>query len=79
MNRNIFKIFSIILSYVFFISVIIISINAVVPEKDLTVLKPKEILVKKIERKNVKYVFGYKPDCKRSKDKGKSNFLQSNF
>ena len=49
MNRNIFKIFSIILSYVFFISVIIISINAVVPEKDLTVLKPKEILVKKID------------------------------
>ena len=49
MNKSRFKIFSIILSYVFFISVIIISINAVVPEKDLRVLEPKDILVKKID------------------------------
>ena len=48
MNKNRFKILSIILSYAFFISVIIISINAVVPEKDLRVLEPKEILVEKI-------------------------------
>ena len=32
-----------------FISVIIISINAVVPDKNLQVLKPKEILVKKVD------------------------------
>ena len=49
MNKNRFKLLSIILSYVFFIFVIIISINAVVPEKDLQVLEPKEILVKKID------------------------------
>ena len=49
MNKSRFKIFSIILSYVLFISVIIISINAVVPEKDLRVLEPKDILVKKID------------------------------
>ena len=36
------------LSYVFFVFVIIISINAVVPEKDLKVLEPKEILVEKV-------------------------------
>ena len=49
MNKNKFKLLSIILSYVFFIFVIIISINAVVPEKDLRVLEPKEILVKRID------------------------------
>ena len=49
MNKSRFKILSIILSYVFFISVIIISFNAVVPEKDLRILEPKEILVKKID------------------------------
>ena len=48
MNKNKFKLLSIILSYVFFIFVIIISINTVVPEKDLKVLEPKEILVEKI-------------------------------
>jgi len=49
MNKNKFKLLSIILSYVFFIFVIIISINAVVPEKNLQVLEPKEILVKKVD------------------------------
>ena len=49
MNKNQFKLLSIIVSYVFFIFVIIISINAVVPEKDLQVLEPKEILVKKVD------------------------------
>ena len=49
MNKNKFKLLSIILSYVFFIFVIIISINSVVPEKELQVLEPKEILVKKVE------------------------------
>ena len=49
MNKNNFKLLSIILSYVFFIFVIIISINAVVPEKDLQVLEPKEILVKRVD------------------------------
>ena len=49
MNKSRFKIFSIILSYVFFIFVIIISFNAVVPEEDLRVLEPKEILIKKID------------------------------
>ena len=49
MNKNRFKLLSIILSYVFFIFVIIISINAVVPEKDLQVLEPKEILVEKVD------------------------------
>ena len=49
MNKNRFKLLSIILSYLFFIFVIIISINAVVPEKDLQVLEPKEILVKKVD------------------------------
>ena len=49
MNKNRFKLFSIIASYFFFIFVIIISINAVVPEKDLQVLEPKEILVKKVD------------------------------
>ena len=49
MNKSRFKIFSIILSYVFFIFVIIISINTVVPEKNLEVLEPKEILVKKVD------------------------------
>ena len=49
MNKNRFKLLSIILSYVFFIFVIIISINAVVPDKDLQVLEPKEILVKKVD------------------------------
>ena len=48
MNENRFKLLSIILSYVFFAFVIIISINAVVPEKNLQVLEPKEILVKKV-------------------------------
>ena len=48
MIRKRFKLLSIILSYVFFIFVIIISINAVVPEKDLQVLEPKEILVEKV-------------------------------
>ena len=49
MNKNRFKLLSIILSYVFFAFVIVISINAVVPEKDLRVLEPKEILVKRID------------------------------
>ena len=49
MNKIRFKLLSILLSYVFFIFVIIISINAVVPEKDLRVLEPKEILVKKVD------------------------------
>ena len=49
MNKNRFKLFSIIVSYVFFIFVIIISINAVVPDKDIQVLEPKEILVKKVD------------------------------
>ena len=49
MNKNRFKLLSITLSYVFFIFVIIISINTVVPEKDLPVLEPKEILVKKVD------------------------------
>ena len=49
MNKIRFKLLSILLSYVFFIFVIIISINAVVPEKDLQVLEPKEILVKKVD------------------------------
>ena len=49
MNKNRFKLFSIILSYGFFVFVIIISINAVVPEKDLQILEPKEILVKKVD------------------------------
>ena len=49
MNKNKFKLFSIMLSYVFFVFVIIISINAVVPEKNLQVLEPKEILVKKVD------------------------------
>ena len=49
MNKSRVKISSIILSYIFFIFVIIISINAVVPEKDLLVLEPKEILVKKVD------------------------------
>ena len=49
MNKSRFKIFSIILSYVFVISVIIISINAGVPEKDLRLLEPKDIWVKKID------------------------------
>ena len=49
MNKNRFKLLSVILSYGFFIFVIVISINAVVPEKELQVLKPKEILVKKID------------------------------
>ena len=49
MNKNRFKILSVILSYIFFISVIIISINAVVPEKNLKLLEPKEVLVKKVD------------------------------
>tara|TARA_B100001248_G_scaffold257585_1_gene240385 strand:+ start:239 stop:760 length:522 start_codon:yes stop_codon:yes gene_type:complete len=49
MNKKRFKILSIILSYILFISVIIISINAVVPDKNLQVLEPKEILVKKVD------------------------------
>ena len=49
MNKNQFKLLSIIVSYVFFIFVIIISINAVVPDKDIQVLEPKEILVKKVD------------------------------
>ena len=49
MNKNRFKLLSIKLSYVFFIFVIIISINAVVPETNLQVLEPKEILVKKVD------------------------------
>ena len=49
MNKNRFKLLSIMLSYVFFIFVIIISINTVVPEKDLKVLEPNEILVKKVD------------------------------
>ena len=49
MNKNRFKILSVILSYIVFISVIIISINAVVPEKNLKLLEPKEVLVKKVD------------------------------
>tara|TARA_B100000886_G_scaffold289402_1_gene214531 strand:- start:109 stop:633 length:525 start_codon:yes stop_codon:yes gene_type:complete len=49
MNKNRFKLLSIILSYVLFISVIIISINSVVPDKELQVLETKEILVKKVD------------------------------
>ena len=49
MNKNRFKILSVTLSYIFFISVIIISINAVVPEKNLKLLEPKEVLVKKVD------------------------------
>ena len=49
MNNSGLKILSIILSYVFFIFVIMISFNAVVPEKDLRVLETKEILIKKID------------------------------
>ena len=49
MNKNRFKFLSIILSYVVFVFVIIVSINAVVPEKELQVLEPNEILVKKVD------------------------------
>ena len=49
MKKNRFKLLSIILSYVFFVFVIVISINAVIPEKDLQVLEPKEILIKKVD------------------------------
>ena len=49
MNKNRFKLLSIILSYVIFVFVIIVSINAVVPEKELQVLEPNEILVKKVD------------------------------
>ncbi len=49
MNKNRFKFLSLILSYSLFIFVIIISVNAVVPEKDLQVLESDEILVKKID------------------------------
>ena len=49
MKKNRFQFLSIILSYFVFVFVIIVSINAVVPEKDLQVLEPKEILVKKVD------------------------------
>ena len=49
MNKNRFKFLSIVLSYVVFVFVIIVSINAVVPEKELQVLEPNEILVKKVD------------------------------
>ena len=49
MNKDRFKLLSIILSYSFFVFIIITSINAVVPDKNLQVLEPTEILVKKID------------------------------
>ena len=49
MKKNRFQFLSIILSYFVFVFVIIVSINAVVPEKDLQVLEPKEILIKKVD------------------------------
>ena len=49
LKKNRFKLLSIILSYVFFVFVIVISINAVIPEKDLQVLEPQEILIKKVD------------------------------
>ena len=82
MNKNKFKLLSIILSYVFFIFVIIISINAVVPEKDLQVLEPKEILVKKINNnflrdKNSVYEIlekdNHEPDKRLESQEEKSN------
>ncbi len=51
MFKNKLKILSIILSYSFFIVIIIMSINAVVPEKNLIVLEQNDILVKKIDNK----------------------------
>ena len=82
MNKNKFKFLSIIISYVFFIFVIIISINAVVPEKDLRVLEPKEILVKRIDNdflrdKNSVYEIlekdNHEPEKKLESDEEKSN------
>ncbi len=49
MNKNTLKFLSLILTYVFFILIIVISINSVVPEKDLQVLKPEQNYVKKID------------------------------
>lgn len=43
------KIICLLLSYSFFICIIIISINAVVPDEELPILEPKDVLVKKIE------------------------------
>ncbi len=48
MKQNRLQLFSILLSYGFFIFVIVISVNAVVPEEDLPVLEQKEILIEKI-------------------------------
>lgn len=45
------KFIALFLSYSFFIIVIIISINAVVPEDDIPVLEQKEILIKKVDNK----------------------------
>ena len=82
MNKNKFKLLSIILSYVFFIFVIIISINAVVPDKNLKVLEPKEILVKKVDNnflrdKNSVYEIlekdNHEPEKKLESDEEKSN------
>ena len=49
MLKNKFKFLSLFISYSFFIGIIIISINAVVPDAELPVLEPKEILVEKID------------------------------
>ncbi len=82
MVKKRFKLLSIILSYVFFIFVIIISINAVVQDKNLKVLEPKEILVKKVDNnflrdKNSVYEILEKdnrePEKKLESDEEKSN------
>lgn len=49
MKKNRLQLLSILLSYGFFIFLIVISVNAVVPEEDLPVLEQKEILIKKID------------------------------
>ncbi len=49
MLKNKFKFVCLFLSYSFFIGIIIISINAVVPDAELPILEPKENLVMKID------------------------------
>ncbi len=82
MNKNRFKLLSIIISYFFFVFVIIISINTVVPEKDLQVLEPKEILIQKVDNnflrnKNSVYEIlekdNHEPEKSIESEEGKSN------
>ncbi len=84
MLKNKLKFLSILFSYTLFIGIIILSINAVVPDAELPILEPQDILVKKIDNnfsrnKNSAYeILEDKSNRPISEDKGEKIIKRKN-